>query len=141
MLSVGLGSPDVALDRTAAIRWPVRRIGLVALVAGAAGAAVLVVLAACATGDGSVPLAAVLRNAAGMGGLAALGATVLGGPFAWAPPLGWLAVAVIVPRHPDTPALIATWMLRSADTPVATGTALVFGAAGTAIYAVLGPRR
>lgn len=134
-LSIGLGSPDVALDRTAAIRWPARRIGLVALIAVAVVPAVQVAV------GGSVPLAVIGRDAVGMCGLVALGAAVVGGPFAWAPPLGWLAVAALLPQYSDVPLQIATWMLRPADTPVATWTALALGVVGTATYAALGPRR
>lgn len=135
VLSIGLGSPDVALDRTAAIRWLVRRIGLIALIA------VAVVVAVQVSSGSSVPLAVVARDAIGMCGLAAVGAAAFGGPFAWALPLGWLAVAVVVPQYPDVPTQIVTWMLRPADAPAAAWTALVLGVAGTAIYAAFGPRR
>lgn len=137
VLSIGLGSPDAALDRTAAFRWPWRRIGLVGLIAGAIVLAAIVV---AASGE-SPPYAVIVRDVAGMCGLAAVAAAVFGGPYAWTLPLGWLAIAVFLPTHPDAPAVIATWMLRPADTPVATWTAAVLAAAGTTIYAAFGPRR
>lgn len=140
VLSIGLGSPDAALDRTAAFRWPARRIGLVGLIGLIAGAIVPAAIVLAASG-GSPPYVVVGRDAAGMCGLAALAAAVFGGPYAWTLPLGWLAVAVFLPTYPDAPAVIATWMLRPADTPVATWTAAVLAVVGTMIYAVFGPRR
>ncbi len=73
--STGLGGQDPALDRTAAIRWVPRRAGHV-LLAGAVVAAVL--MAVQTMGADMATTAFVVRDAAGLMGLAALGAALLG---------------------------------------------------------------
>ncbi|SCG06255.1 hypothetical protein GA0115259_110165, partial [Streptomyces sp. MnatMP-M17] len=85
--AIGLGGQDLALDRTAAIRWAPRRAAHVLLIAALA-VGVLLVLSALsvfsAPGGGPVPVAYAVRNGAGPAGVAAIGATVWGGRYAWA---------------------------------------------------------
>ncbi|MEV7865174.1 hypothetical protein AB0P17_03500 [Streptomyces sp. NPDC088124] len=136
--AVGLGGADVALERTAAIRWSVRRTAHVLLIATLVGAALLL---SGAAGAELAPVAFIVRDAAGLTGLAALGATVCGAPYAWAPPMGWLAIALFLPAPSGTAGEIAGWMLLPPGTEVATWTASVLLAGGTALYAVMGERR
>ncbi|MFG3257597.1 hypothetical protein [Streptomyces sp. NPDC048172] len=136
--STGLGGQDPALDRTAAIRWVPRRAAHV-LLAGAAVAGVL--LAVQTMGDDLGTTAFVVRDSAGLMGLAALGATLCGAQYAWTPPLAWLSCALFAPPGESTPARIATWMLLPPDSAPGAWTALVLTALGTAAYAVAGPRR
>lgn len=138
-VSAGFSTHDADLDRTAAIRWVPRRAAHV-LLAGAFTAAVL--LAVQTAGPQMAPAAFVLRDSAGLLGLAALGAALMGGLYAWALPLGWFAVAFLSPPEPtSTSGQVLTWMLLPPGTPVATWSALTLTVVGTAAYAVAGPRR
>ncbi|MFJ9944947.1 hypothetical protein [Streptomyces erythrochromogenes] len=136
--STGLGGQDLALDRTAAIRWWTRRAAHV-LCAGTAACALLLGLRAV---DADLAATAVVvRDAAGLMGLAALGAAVCGPAYAWTLPVGWLALSSFSPPLVGVPMEIVTWMLQPPGTAASTWTALTMAAAGTAAYAVTGPRR
>ncbi|GGY00957.1 hypothetical protein [Streptomyces minutiscleroticus] len=135
--SVGLGGQDVALDRTAAVRWVPRRAAHVLAIGAVAAGALLTVRAAGADlGTASV----LLRNSAGLTGLAAAGAVLCGAAYAWTLPLGWLAPLLFAPPAPEGPMQVLTWMTLPPHTAAATWTALVLGVAGTVAYAVVGPR-
>ncbi|MFD9692752.1 hypothetical protein ACFWXO_44145 [Kitasatospora sp. NPDC059088] len=136
--SVGLGGQDAALDRTAAIRWVPRRAAHV-LLTGAVAAAAL--LALRLVGADPAPTGYVVRDAAGLAGLAALGAALWGAHLAWILPTGWLAVTVLGPATAGTAGEVVHWMTFSPATTVSTWTAWALGAVGTAVYAVMGPRR
>jgi hypothetical protein len=136
--SAGLGGHDLALDRTAAIRWAPRRAAHVLLAAVIVCAAPLVV---GALGGGPAPLALAARDAAGLMGLAALGAALWGGQYAWTPPFTWLAYTLFAPPATGTPTRVATWLLSPPGTPSATWTAVTLTALGTTAYALAGPRR
>ncbi|MFJ6135603.1 hypothetical protein [Kitasatospora sp. NPDC092286] len=136
--SVGLGGQDAALERTAAIRWAPRRAAHVLLTGAAAGAALLAVQTA---GAELAPAWVVVRDSAGLAGLAALGAVLCGAQFAWTLPTGWLAYALLVPALRGTAGEVASWMIFPPGTAAATGTAWALLVTGTAVYAVAGPRR
>ncbi|MFC9824995.1 hypothetical protein ACFWG6_16855 [Streptomyces erythrochromogenes] len=136
--STGLGGQDLALDRTAAIRWWTRRTAHV-LLAGTAACAM--VLGLRAVGEDLAATAFVVRDAAGLMGLAALGAAVCGAAYAWTLPVGWLALSSFSPPLTGVPMEVVTWMLQPPGTAASTWTALTITAAGTAAYAVTGPRR
>ncbi|MFE9458816.1 hypothetical protein [Streptomyces californicus] len=130
----GLDSQDTALDRTAAMRWaPVRAAHVLLITA----AVTLVLLAARAAAGEPAAAAFLLRDAAGLTGLAALGAVLFGAPYAWAPVVGWPAVTLVSPPDPDGP---AGWLLAPSDARPAAWVAGVLLAAGTAAYAAAGPR-
>ncbi|MEU0672957.1 hypothetical protein ABZ330_08680 [Streptomyces sp. NPDC006172] len=135
-LSVGLGGQDLDLDRGAAIRWAPRRAAHVLLGGAIGGAALLTVQA---VGQDLATTAFVARDCAGLAGVAALGAAVAGGRYAWAFPFTWLAFAFCAPPAAGVPVEVATWMLLPAGTPAATWTALCLAVAGTALYALAGP--
>ncbi|GAB2826358.1 hypothetical protein GCM10027073_64320 [Streptomyces chlorus] len=136
--SIGLGGQDLALDRTAAIRWVPRRAAHVLL----AGAVVGTVLLAVQTmGEDMATTAFVVRDSAGLMGLVALGAALSGGPYAWTLPFAWLSYSFLAPPPTSVPMQVATWMLLPPGTAAGTWTALVLTVAGTAAYAVAGPRR
>ncbi|MFD9393335.1 hypothetical protein ACFWBB_22220 [Streptomyces sp. NPDC060000] len=136
--SVGLGGQDLALDRTAAIRWVPRRAAHVLL----AGAVVGTVLLTVQTMGASMTTTAfVVRDSAGLMGLAALGAALAGGRYAWTPPFAWLSFSFFAPPPTSAPMRVATWMMLPPGTAAGTWTALVLTAAGTAAYTVAGPRR
>ncbi|GAA3902031.1 hypothetical protein GCM10023084_63160 [Streptomyces lacrimifluminis] len=135
--SIGLGGQDLALDRTAAIRWMPRRAAHV-LLAGAVIAAALLTLQA---GAAMATTAFVVRDSAGLMGLVALGAALSGGQYAWTLPFAWLSFSFFAPPPTSVPLEVATWMLLPPGTAAGTWTALVLTVVGTVAYAVAGPRR
>ncbi|MEF9908460.1 hypothetical protein [Streptomyces sp. P9-A2] len=136
--STGLSGQDLELDRTAAIRWVPRRAAHVLL----AGAVVCTVLLTVQTrGEDMATLMFVVRDSAGLMGLAALGAAFSGGRYAWTLPFAWLSFSFFAPPPTSAPTQVATWMLLPPGTAAGTWTALVLLIAGTAAYAVAGPRR
>jgi hypothetical protein len=137
-VSVGLGGQDLALDRTAAIRWIPRRAAHV-LLAGAAVAGVL--LTVQTMGVSMATTAFVVRNSAGLMGLVALGAALSGSQYAWTLPFAWLSFVFFAPPPTSVPMQAVMWMLLPPGTTAATWTALVLAVAGTTAYAVAGPRR
>ncbi|MBK3640066.1 hypothetical protein [Streptomyces sp. MBT33] len=136
--STGLGGQDLALDRTAAIRWMPRRAAHVLLAGAVVVAMPLIVRAA---GRDLPDAAFVVRDTAGLMGLAALGAALAGAEYAWAPPFVWLSFAFFAPPPTSTPMRVASWLLLPSGTPVATWTSLALTLAGTTAYSVAGPRR
>ncbi|MFB7496568.1 hypothetical protein ACFC09_18100 [Streptomyces sp. NPDC056161] len=136
--SVGLSGQDLALDRTAAIRWAPRRAAHVLLGGAVVGT---VLLATQALGEDRASTAFVVRDSAGLMGLVALGAALWGGQYAWTLPFAWLSFSFIAPPPTSAATRVASWMLLPAGTAVGTWTALVLAVAGTAAYAVAGPRR
>jgi hypothetical protein len=137
--ATGLGGPDLALDRTAAFGWPPRRAGHL-LLAGAFVAALL--LAVGRVADPIAPDAFVLRDVAGLGGLAALGAVLFGAGAAWALPVGWAGVTLVVPPGEDHwLARLLTWPVQPTGTASATATAVVLGGTGLLAYGWFGCRR
>lgn len=136
--SIGFGGQDLALDRTAAIRWVPRRAAHV-LLAGTVVAAVL--MAVQAMGSELATTEFVVRDSAGLTGLAALGAALSGGQYAWTLPFAWLSLSLFTPPATSTPTRVASWLLLPPGTPAGTWTALLLLAVGTAAYALAGPRR
>ena len=140
--SIGFGGQDLALDRTAAIRWVPRRAAHV-LLAGTVVAAVLLVVQGVGTpvGTSRAVTEFVVRDSAGLTGLAALGAAFSGGRYAWTPPFAWLSFTFFAPAATSTATRVATWMLLPAGTAAGTWTALLLLGVGTAAYAFAGPGR
>ncbi|MEU0059465.1 hypothetical protein [Streptomyces sp. NPDC006334] len=136
-VSVGLSGQDPALDRTAAIRWMPRRAAHVLLAGAFVGTALTVALA---VSRDAIPAELVVRDNAGLTGLTALGAVVLGGRYAWSLPFAWLSFAFFAPPATGVPMQVATWMLLPPDTAAGTWTALVLLLVGTTAYAVTGAK-
>ncbi|MER5435155.1 hypothetical protein [Streptomyces sp. NPDC002588] len=135
--SIGLGGQDLALDRTAAVRWVPRRAAHVLLIGAVVGA----VLSAVQTLGGDLATTAfVVRDSAGLAGLVAMGAAVCGAQYAWTVPVAWLSYSVFAPPPTGVPAQVSTWMLLPPGTPAGTWTALLLTVGGTAAYAFAGPR-
>ena len=129
VLATGLTGQDSHLDRTAAIRWFPRRAAHVVLIAAAAGGLLLAFTTDLA------PTTFVLRDSAGLAGLAALAAVAFGGIHAWTLPLAWLTIAIFIPQSDDVPVHVLTWMLQEPDNTAAAWTAGVLAAIGTGTYA------
>jgi hypothetical protein len=121
----GLGGADVALERTAAINWPPRR------AAHLAGVFVIVSGLVLLTDLGATEL--VLRDAAGLTGLAALGAVLLGRQLAWVFPTAWTAVGVTIPINE-----VVSWVVQPPGTTAATITAAVLCGIGFVAYVAKG---
>ncbi|MFI1207346.1 hypothetical protein ACH4UV_07015 [Streptomyces sp. NPDC020802] len=136
--SIGLSGQDLALDRTAAIRWAPRRAAHVLLCGVVVGTVLLTVQT---LGGDPATIAFVVRDCAGLMGLAALGAALSGGQYAWTLPFAWVAFSFFAPPATSVPAQVATWMLVPPGTTAGTWTALVLTVVGTTAYAVAGPRR
>ncbi|MFG2279579.1 hypothetical protein ACGFNQ_12910 [Streptomyces asoensis] len=136
--SIGLGGQDLALDRTAAIRWMPRRAAHVLLGATVVGS---VLLAVQTMGAPLATTAFVVRDSAGLTGLAALGAAFWGGRYAWSLPFASLSLAFVAPPPASTPMRVVGWMLTPPGTAASTWTAVALAVTGTAAYAVAGPRR
>ncbi|WP_433528886.1 hypothetical protein ACQPYA_21465 [Micromonospora sp. CA-263727] len=132
-----LAGPDENLDRTASIRWPWRR--AVHLLAGLV-VVLAVLLATLHTGARFGPAALVARDAAGLLGLTALCATVLGAARSWFLPLGWTTIAAMYPQE-GTWGATATWQGQPPDSRAATLTAVALALGGLIAYAIAGPAR
>ncbi|MGW0787599.1 hypothetical protein ACWD04_04945 [Streptomyces sp. NPDC002911] len=136
--SIGLGGQDSALDRTAAIRWVPRRAVHVLLVMAVVASALLT---ARALGADVGTTAFVVRDSAGLTGLAAAGAVLCGAQHAWTLPVGWLTLALFPSTLPEGVNEILVWPLLPPDTATASWVALTLAVAGTVAYAAVGPRR
>ncbi|WP_447004349.1 hypothetical protein ACRAKI_32750 [Saccharothrix isguenensis] len=138
-LGTGLGGHDRALDRTAAFGWPPRRAAHL-LLGGALVTGLL--LAADVVADPIAPDAFVLRDVVGLGGLAALGALLLGSRAAWVLPIGWTGMTLVVPPgHDHWLSRLLSWPVQPTGTTSATITAIVLGCTGLLGYSVFGCRR
>jgi hypothetical protein len=136
--SIGLSGQDLALDRTAAIRWVPRRAAHVLFAGAVVGTLLLTVQT---MGEDMATTAFVVRDSAGLMGLVALGAALSGGPYAWTLPFGWLSLVFFAPPPASAPMHVAMWMLLPPGSAAGTWTALVLTVVGGTAYAVAGPRR
>lgn len=133
-----LAGSDQELERTASIRWPWRRaVHLTAVLPVVVG----VLFATLYTGARFGPAGLVLRDAAGLLGLTALCAAVIGTARAWYLPIAWTITASMFPQT-GTWGSVATWQAQvAADNKPAAATAAVLAAAGLITYSLLGPAR
>jgi hypothetical protein len=133
-----LGGPDDALERTAALPWPPRRaMHLLAALAVVVG----LLLATLGTGARFGPGWLVVRDAAGLLGLTALGAVTIGPPRSWMLPLGWTLAAVAFPLSGSAVGEALTWPAQAPGNRAAAVTAAVFAVGGLVAYAAVGPAR
>lgn len=140
-LAPTLGGADDALDHTASINWPTRRAGHLLLVATVI---IALLLLSTLTDARFAPGGLVLRNTAGLLGLAALGAALFGTTRAWIAPLIWTLVSVLplVQPSPEVPMQVVGWLVQPAGTTAATACAIFLGVAGLLAYTLRGcPRR
>ncbi|GLH96277.1 hypothetical protein [Phytohabitans aurantiacus] len=133
-----LGGPDDALERTAALPWPRRRAAHLL----AASAVVLVpLLATLLTGTRFGPAEVVIRDAAGLLGLTALGAATIGAARSWFLPLGWTLAAIVFPLPERVYGQILTWQSQAPGSEAAAVTAVLLALGGLVAYAAAGPAR
>ncbi|BCY15439.1 hypothetical protein [Actinoplanes sp. L3-i22] len=137
-LTATLVSPDAELDRTAALPWAPRR-------AAHLLAAMLIVTGLLAvtlvTPARFSPALLVVRDAAGLLGLTALGAAVLSPARAWFVPLGWTLAALLYSRSESRLGQILTWQSQDPHSGPAAVAALVLAVGGLIVYALVGPPR
>ncbi|MFD4637820.1 hypothetical protein ACFWN2_10930 [Lentzea sp. NPDC058436] len=136
--TVGLTGQDPELDRSTAFPWPLWRFGHLLVAAVLAAASVLLVQE---LGQQPFPAAFVVRDTAGMIGLAGLAAAVAGARFAPVAPVLWWAVAAIMPPASSVTGRIVTWPLGSPDDALTSWTAGVLFVSGIAAYSARGGRR
>ncbi|GAA2331529.1 hypothetical protein OKJ48_11415 [Streptomyces kunmingensis] len=132
-----LGGPDDTLDRTAARPWTWLRMSHLATVLGCV---VILLAATLLTGTRFGPFGCVVRDAAGLLGLTALGAVTVGTARSWFLPLGWTLGAAAFPGT-GTVGAVLTWQTQAPDSRPAVVVAAVLAAAGLAAYVSRGPRR
>ena len=102
---------------------------------------ILLLLATLLTGARFGPAWLVIRDAAGLLGLTALGAATVGAARAWFVPLAWTLAAVLFPLSESTSGQILTWQLQAPGNAKAAVTAGVLAGAGLLAYAMAGPLR
>ncbi|WP_422737768.1 hypothetical protein ACN263_31245 [Micromonospora sp. WMMD729] len=137
VLSTTLAAPDEELERTAALHWPWRR--LLHLL-GALAVVLVVLFATQPTGARFGPVALVVRDAAGLLGLTALCATVVGAARAWFLPVGWAITAAMFPQT-STWGALATWPGQPHTSRSAAVVAAVLAVTGLVAYAMRGAAR
>ncbi len=135
-LSTTLGAADEELERTGAFRWWLRRgVHLTIALAAVVGLLLLTGLTDARFG----PPGLVLRNAAGLLGLCALGSALIGVQKAWIAPVAWTLTTVVLQlsgRGDRLPAL--AWLAQPAASRTAAVVALVLALGGGAAYALRG---
>ncbi|MFF0147962.1 hypothetical protein ATK36_4441 [Amycolatopsis sulphurea] len=134
----GLSGQDIDLDRTAGFSWFPRRLAHLLLIGVVAAGVMLAVQEA---GDVQVESALIVRDTAGLLGLAGLAAVLFGGQFGWTLPLGWTMLGLGTPDEPETLNRVFTWLRLPADDALSwwlAGVLFVLGAGG---YAMAGARR
>ena len=131
-----LAGDDDAVEKTAALPWPPRRvlhlIGAATYVAG-------MLLGARPAGVDFGPGWQIIRNCAGLTGLIGLGVALLGTRLACAAPITWSALQAMlaVPGGPDGPAWrqAVFWLVQPVGSIPAAVTATVLLVAGALAYA------
>ena len=144
-ISATLTGPTDAVERTAAVSWPLLR---TAHLLAWAGVVIGLTLSTRLTLDWFdsaryAPPELVLRSTAGLLGLTVLGAAALGAQRAWAAPLTWSLVSVLLatvspPSSPRPYQQVVMWTMSSARPAVVTACTLT--AVGVAVHALWGPR-
>ena len=134
-----LAGDDDAVERTAALPWPPRR---VLHLIGAGTFVVLLLLAARVAGAHFGPVGQIVRNGAGLAGLIGLGVALLGVRLAWAVPIACTALQVTLaaPGGPGWRQALL-WLIQPAGSVPAAATAVVLLVAGVVAYALLLPGR
>lgn len=137
-LTMTLSGPDDELDKTGALFWPAWRalhlLTALVLIGG-------LLLITQFTGARFGPMSLVLRDTAGLLGLTALSAAVIGTAKAWFVPLGWTLAAILFPQGGDLLGRVLTWQAQEPPSRAAAVTATVLALIGLMAYTVTGPAR
>jgi hypothetical protein len=135
LLGLGLGGDDPGLERTTPrpwARWRAVELGVAAAIAAAA------LLPALLTLDEHA--GAALRNLAGLGGLAALGAVLTGPRLAWCAPAALAFAGSAIGARSEDWLVALTWPVQAGDAPAALALAGALALTGAALHAALGAR-
>jgi len=128
-----LAATDPALEKTAAMPWPPRRLlHLIAVAVFVTGVLILSQL----LGTDFGPAAMLTRNAAGMIGLLGLGAALVGAGYAWHLPVVWTAMQCFLFKSGGSPVRQGLfWLVQEPGSRPAAITAGVLFLAGAIAYA------
>lgn len=128
-----LAGADDALEKTAALPWPSRR---VLHLTGVGAFVAVLLLASRAAGVDFGPTWQIIRNSSGLAGLIGLCVALLGTRLAWAAPVTWSALQVLlgVPGGPGWQQTLC-WLVQPTDSVPAAVTAAVLLLAGVVTYA------
>jgi hypothetical protein len=128
-----LAGADDALEKTAALPWPPRR---VLHLTGAGAFVAVLLLAAQAAGVDFGPARQIIRNSAGLAGLVGLGVALLGTRLAWIAPIIWSALQamIAVPGGPGWRQSLL-WLIQPVESGPAAITAVVLLLGGVLGYA------
>lgn len=137
-LTVTLGGPDDALEKTAALPWLPRRAAHLLAAFGIVAGLVAITLV---TGARFGPAGLVVRDAGGLLGLTALAATTIGVARAWFLPLGWTLAAILFPQGESVVGRALTWQAQAPSDRGSAVLAVVLGLGGLIAYAMAGPAR
>ncbi len=137
-LTMTLSGPDDELDATGALPWPARRAIHLLTVAALIGGLLLITQV---TGARFGPMSLVLRDTAGLLGLSALSAALIGTAQAWFVPLGWTLAAIVFPQDGALLGRVLTWQTQEPSSTAAAVTAAALALAGLLAYTATGPAR
>ncbi|MDR7327288.1 hypothetical protein ACH45F_08065 [Catenuloplanes sp. NPDC020197] len=130
-----LAGNDAALEATAALPWPPRRLAHLI----ACGAVVTGLLYAARLGGADFgPAGQIVRNVAGLAGVAGLAAALFGAGPGWQAPVVVAAVQALGAPGGQAWRQVAYWMTQPAGNRPAAVTAVVLLLAGLTAYAVRG---
>ena len=137
LLAAATASASDEAERTVSRPLPPLRLGHLGLLLGAASLSLLAVALAAPDDNALAPL---LRNGAGLAGLALLGARLLGAPLAWAFPVAHLALVGAALAREVRPDRWWLWPHPAAPAGPALAAALLALLLGLALVAARGPR-
>ncbi|GLY92904.1 hypothetical protein [Actinoplanes sp. NBRC 103695] len=129
-----LAGDDDALEKTAALPWPPRR---VLHLIGAGAFVAVMLLSARAAGADFGPAWQIIRNSAGLAGLIGLGVALVGTRLAWTVPIVWTALQAMLaaPGGPGWRQCLF-WLIQPVSSVPAAVTAAALLVAGLLTYAV-----
>lgn len=133
----GLAGADDELERSTPLPWPWWRTGHLLAVAAATAAAFAAAGAASGALDGPGVL---LRDVAGLLGLTALSAVVVGARAAWAPVTAYVLVTFLLGLGGGPGVVVWGWAFEPAGSRPAAITAAALAATGGVLYALRGAR-
>lgn len=138
VLTMTLSGPDDELDETGALAWPARRaLHLLSALVVVGGELLITQVTDARFG----PVVLVLRDAAGLLGLTALSAAVIGTAKAWSVPLAWTLAAIAFPPRDSLLGRVLTWQTQEPPSSAAAVTATVLALTGLITHAMTGPAR
>jgi hypothetical protein len=130
-------SPDA--DRTASRPWWPLRTGHLLMLTALASVLLALAMPGSPTEFGD---AAMVRNLLGAMGVTALAVSVIGARLSWLPMFAYGGAAVLLgPPEPGGTRAVWHWLMQPGPQTAAWGTAVAAFVAGTALYALRGPRR